>query len=358
GQDVQVQVIKYDEAAKRVSLGMKQLQDNPWESIDTRYPVGSIVKGKVTNIANYGAFVEIENGIEGLVHVSEMSWFKNNLSPSKILSNGQEVEVMILDIDAKSHRISLGIKQCEKNPWQAFSDSHAVGDVLEVVVKNATEFGLFVGFDSGVDGLVHVSDITSGDNGEELLKNFKKDDKIKVVVLGSNYEKERISLGIKQLENKNFKEEIAKIKADTVISCAVVGVKKDLIEVELDCGLKAIIKKADLGKDKSDQKTDNFEVGDRIDAKVVSFNNITGKVVLSIKDAQSDEQESYIYSKNDNSGATLGSILGDVLQESRSIIQDKENKKSKEAEAKKEKEEKAKAKDSKKEDKAEAKKED
>ncbi len=206
GQDVKVQVIKYDEKNKRVSLGMKQLQENPWESIEKRYPVGSTVKGKVTNIANYGAFVEIENGIEGLVHVSEMSWFKNNLSPNKMLEVNQEIEVMILEINPQNHRISLGIKQCSKNPWQEFSDSFVVGDVTEGTVKNSTEFGLFVGFDSGVDGLVHLSDVTSGDNPEEKVKEFKKDDKIQVVVLGSNFEKERISLGIKQLDNQDFKK--------------------------------------------------------------------------------------------------------------------------------------------------------
>ena len=242
GQDVKVQVIKYDEKTKRISLGMKQLQDNPWQSIETRYPVGSVVKGKVTNIASYGAFVEIENGIEGLVHVSEMSWFKNNLSPNKVLEIGQEVEVMILDINPQNHRISLGIKQCDKNPWQIFSSSFAVGDITEGTVKNSTEFGLFVGFDSGVDGLVHVSDVTWEGNPEEKIKQFKKDDKIKVMVLGSNYEKERISLGIKQIENKNFKAELAKIKTDEIVSAFVVNVKKDFLEVELDIGLKKIKK--------------------------------------------------------------------------------------------------------------------
>ena len=325
GQEVKVQVIKYDEENKRVSLGMKQLQENPWESIEARYPVGSIVKGHVTNIASYGAFVEIENGIEGLVHVSEMSWLKNNLPPHKILATSQEVEVMILDINAQSHRISLGIKQCEKNPWQSFSEKHAVGDVIEGIVKNSTEFGLFVGFDSGVDGLVHVTDVSWNATGnEELIKKFKKDEKIKVVVLGSNYEKERISLGIKQLENAKFKSDLEKIDTGSVVSCVVINVKKDFLEVELDIGLKAIIKRLDLGKNKQDQKTERFEVGDRIEAKVALFNKITGKILLSIKDMESDEQEAYIYSSNNNgNGATLGSILGDVLEESRSRIEEK-----------------------------------
>jgi small subunit ribosomal protein S1 len=318
GQQVKVQIIKYDEKTKRVSLGMKQLQDNPWQSIEERYPVSSTVKGKVTNIATYGAFVEIENGIEGLVHVSEMSWLKNNLTPNKILAKDQEVQVMILDIDAKNHRISLGMKQCDKNPWQIFSEKHAVGDVLEGTVKNYTEFGLFIGFDSGVDGLIHVSDVSWNDDGEEKIKAFKKDELIKVMVLGSNYEKERISLGIKQLEKDNFKTEITKIKTDSVVSCVVVNVKKDFLEVELDIGLKAIIKRLDVSKNKQDQKTEKFEINDRLEAKVTLLNNVTGKMLLSIKDMESDEQDTYIYSNDGEAsrGSSLGTILGEALQES------------------------------------------
>ena len=324
GQEVKVQVIKYDSATKRVSLGMKQLQDNPWKSIETRYPVGSVVKGTVTNIATYGAFVEIENGIEGLVHVSEMSWFKNNITPNKFLTSNQEVQVMILDIDVKNHRISLGMKQCDKNPWQVFSEKYAVGDILEGTIKNYTEFGLFVGFDSGVDGLVHISDVSWKDDGEEIIKQLKKDDKISIVVLGINYEKERISLGIKQLENKNFKTDLKKVSVGSVVSCAVVNVKKDFLEVELDLGLKAIIKRLDINKNKYNKKTEKFEIGDRIDAKVNLFNNITGKMLLSIKDMEADEQESYIYTDN-SSGSSLGSILGEALQESNLSKKEKKN---------------------------------
>lgn len=311
GQEVKVQVIKYDEATKRISLGMKQLQTNPWDTIAARYPVGSIVKGQVTNITSYGAFVEIENGIEGLVHVSEMSWLKNNALPNKFLTQGQEVEVMVLDINPQNHRISLGMKQCEKNPWQQFSDAHKVGDVVEGVVRNFTEFGLFIGFDSGVDGLVHVSDIVASGNAEEAAKKYKKDEKIKVMVLGSNHEKERISLGIKQLDNSNFKNELEKLDAGQVVSCVVVNVKKDFLEVELDFGLKAVIKRLDLSKNKAEQKTEKFEVGDRIEAKVTLFNKISGKLLLSIKDIESEEHESHIYS---GGGSTIGSIAGDALK--------------------------------------------
>jgi small subunit ribosomal protein S1 len=312
GQEVKVQVIKYDEATKRVSLGMKQLQQNPWESISQKYPVGATVKGKVTNITNYGAFVEIEQGIEGLVHVSEMSWLKNNSSPNKFINQGQEVEVMVLDINSQTHRISLGMKQCEQNPWQLFSDKHKVGDIVEGTVKNFTEFGLFIGFDSGVDGLVHVSDISSEGTKEEIQKKYKSGEKIKVIVLGSNYEKERISLGIRQLANNNFQAELDKVSEGSIVSCVVIGVKKDFLEVELDSGLKAIIKRLDLSNNKQNQKTEKFEVGDRIEAKVMMFNKISGKLLLSIKDMESSEQEAHIYSEN-NSGATIGSIAGNVF---------------------------------------------
>ncbi|HLD76804.1 MAG TPA: 30S ribosomal protein S1, partial [Rickettsiales bacterium] len=314
GQEIKVQVIKYDEVTKRVSLGMKQLQKNPWETIAERYPIGSLVKGKVTNLTTYGAFVEIEEGIEGLVHVSEMSWLKNNALPSKFLSQGQEVEVMVLDINPQNHRISLGIKQCEKNPWQIFSESHKVGDIVEGVVRNYTEFGLFIGFDSGVDGLVHVSDITEKGNPEEVAKQFKKDEKIKVIVLGSNHEKERISLGIRQVSDPKFKEELEKLDVGQIVTAAVINVKKDFLEVELDFGLKAVIKRLDLSKNKQDQKTEKFAIGDRIDAKVTLFNKITGKLLLSIKDLESDAHEAHIYSGNNE---TIGDIAGDVLKKAK-----------------------------------------
>jgi small subunit ribosomal protein S1 len=313
GQEVKVQVIKYDEATKRVSLGMKQLQQNPWESIAQRYNVGSTLKGKVTNITSYGAFVEIEQGIEGLVHVSEMSWLKNNSSPNKFINVGQEVEVMVLDVNSQNHRISLGMKQCEQNPWQAFSEKNKVGDVVQGLIKNFTEFGLFVGFDSGVDGLVHISDISPNGITEEVQKKFKAGDKINVMVLGSNYEKERISLGIRQLDNPNFQAELDKVVEGTVVSCAIIGVKKDFLEVELDSGLKAIIKRLDLSKNKQDQKTEKYEVGDRLEAKVVMFNKISGKLLLSIKDMEIEEQEAHLYSEA-SSGTTIGNIAGNVFE--------------------------------------------
>lgn len=324
GQEVEVQVIKYDEETKKVSLGMKQLQENPWETIETKYPVNSIVKGKVTNIAQYGVFVEIENGIEGLVHVSEMSWLKNNVSPSKVLSIGQDVNVMILDIDTEHHRISLGIKQCSENPWKQFSDTYKVGDILEGVIKNITEFGLFVEFENGVDGLVHTSDLDWEDvEGKEAIKNYKKNEKVKVVLLGSNYEQERISLGIKQLSNENFKQEANELEAGQKVSCIVRNIRKDFMEVEIDLGLKGIIKKIDVSADKKEQKTDKFTVGEKLDANIISFDNETGKLMLALKsledvknnDSQEDDEEDFDIEQymNTNTNATLGSVFGNVF---------------------------------------------
>ena len=321
GQEVKVQIIKYDEANKRISLGMKQLQQNPWDSIAQRYPVSSTVKGKVTNVTNYGIFVEIETGIEGLVHISEMSWLKNNGSSGKAIVAGTEVEVMVLDINPQTHRISLGMKQCEKNPWQDFSEKHQVGDIVEGTVRNYTEFGLFIAFDSGVEGLVYVSDIGEG-TPEELLKKYKKDDKINVVVLGSNYEKERISLGIKQVGNTNFKAELDKIEQGQTVPCVVIHIKKDFLEVELDNGLKAIIKRLDLSKNKQNQRTEKFEVGDRLEAKVMLFNKVSGKLLLSIKDLESDLEDVHFYSEKE-SGNTIGSIAGDVLSSLSVVNEDK-----------------------------------
>ncbi len=315
GQEVKVQVIKFDEQTKRVSLGMKQLQQNPWENIVERYPIGAVLKGKVTNLTTYGAFVEIEPGIEGLVHVSEMSWFKGVTNPNKILSLKQEVEVMILDVNSQSHRISLGVKQCEKNPWQIFSETHNVGDIVEGIVRNSTEFGLFVGFDTGVDGLIHLSDAAnSSGEADSVIKKLKKDEKIKVIVLGSNYEKERISLGIKQLDIENFAKTLEKMKNNQVVSAVVLNVKKDFIEVEVENGLKGIIKRLDISKNKNDQRTEKFTVGDAIEAKVILFNNVTGKLLLSIKEMELEEHQAHIYSDNNTGGSSIGDMTGNVLK--------------------------------------------
>lgn len=316
GQPIKVQVIKYDPETKKVSLGMKQLQENPWETINTKYPVGKITKGKVTTIAQYGVFIEIDNGIEGLVHISEMSWFKNNLSPSKILSVGQNIDVMILDIDSEHHRISLGIKQTTQNPWKEFADKHNVGDILEGTIKNVTEFGLFIEFETGVDGLVHISDLDS----EEDLKKYTKNEKINVVLLGTNFEQERISVGIKQLKF-DLKKEIEKFEKGNTVSAVVKAVRKEFLEVEVECGLKAIIKRIDLSKDKKDQKTEKFEIGDVVNGFVLLFDKNNGKFLISLKpiaeaekDLESDEDDFDVdqYTTADT-GATLGSVFGNLF---------------------------------------------
>jgi small subunit ribosomal protein S1 len=312
GQEVKVKVIKCDEKNKRISLGMKQLQQNPWESLGERFPVGRVVKGTVTNITNYGAFVEIENGIEGLVHISEISWTKTPNNAGKDLTPNQEIDVMILDINSKNHRISLGIKQCIKNPWEEFSTKYVVGDIVEGEVRNYTNFGLFIGLEGDVDGLIYMSDLASGEKPEEKLQNYKEGNKIKVVVLGSSPDKQKIALGVKQLENDNFKKELSQIKEGAIVSSVVLAVKKDLIEIETDIGLKGSIKRLELGKNKNTQKTENFMVGDRIDAKVILFDPKTGKLSLSIREMEADQENNYVYS-SENSGESIGNIVGDLF---------------------------------------------
>lgn len=319
GQTIKTQVIKYDLEAKKVSLGMKQLQDNPWETIGVKYPIGSTTRGKVTTIAQYGVFVEIENGIEGLVHISEMSWYKNNIVLSKVLSIGQEVDVAILDIDSEHHRISLGIKQTMQNPWKEFAESHSVGDVLDGIVKNITDFGLFVEFPSGIDGLVHISDLED----EESIKKYVKNDKIKVMLLGTNYEQERISIGTKQLKY-NIKEEIKDFEKGTKISCVVKVVKREFLEVEVECGLKAIIKRIDTAKDKKEQRTDRFKAGEKLDGVIFVFDRNTGKFLITLKpisdiEENLEEEEEFEvdqYSGLDT-GATLGSVFGDLFEQAK-----------------------------------------
>ncbi|MDR2760701.1 MAG: 30S ribosomal protein S1 [Rickettsiales bacterium] len=326
GQELEVQIIKYDEETKKVSLGIKQLQENPWETIEQKYPVNSIVKGKVTNIAQYGVFVEIENGIEGLVHVSEMSWLKNNPSPMKMLSIDQNVDVMILDINTEHHRISLGMKQCAPNPWKSFAESHESGDMLEGVIKNITEFGLFVEFKSGIDGLIHISDLDWDDpDGKSSLQKYKRGDKINAVLLGCDYTQERISLGVKQLANKNFKKDLDALQKNMKTSCVVRNIRREFLEAEIDLGLKGIIKKADISSDRKEQRTDKFNIGDRLEATIFLYEKNTGKLTLILKDPKDAAGESESQGKEDeedfsieqymNSDAntTLGSVFGSVF---------------------------------------------
>jgi small subunit ribosomal protein S1 len=316
GQTVKVQVIKYNTDTRRISLGMKQLESNPWEGIEQRYPRGVKFAGKITNITDYGAFVELEPGIEGLVHVSEISWIKSNLHPKKLLSVGQEVEFVVLDIDANKHRISLGIKQCTSNPWQEFADKHPVGTIVEGFVKNIVDFGLFIGFDNDIDGLVHVSDLTWSENYVEEIKNYQKDQKVQAIVLSIDVPKERISLGIKQLTSDPFENSTKELKKGSTVIATVTEVKEDGIDVEVTPGVTAFIKKADLSSEKSEQRADRFNVGDKVEAKVTSLDKATRKVNLSIKALEVEEQKKALAEFGGTSSddtTSFGAVLGAAL---------------------------------------------
>jgi small subunit ribosomal protein S1 len=318
GQKVKVKIIKHSKDTGRISLGMKQLESSPWDGIEQRFPVGTRLKGRVTNIADYGAFVELEPGIEGLVHVSELSWTKKNAHPNKVVTIGQEVEVVVLDIDITKHRISLGMKQANSNPWAQFAAENPAGTLLEGEIKNIAEFGLFVGLNAEMDGLVHISDLSWAETPEEAVKKYKKGDTIKVVVLSVDPEKERISLGLKQLDSDPFDQATGSVNKGDVATFKVVAVREDGIEVEVSNGLTSFIKRADLSSDRSDQRPERFAVGDRVDAKVTNVDKITRKISLSIKAYEQDEHKRAIAEFGSaDSGASLGDILGVALDKSK-----------------------------------------
>ncbi len=314
GQSVKVIVTKFDPETKRVSLGMKQLDKNPWEGVIEKFKVGTKFTGTVTNITDYGAFVELEKGIEGLVHVSEMSWTKKNAHPSKIVSSSQQVEVMVLDIDVNKHRISLGMKQCENNPWANFSSKFSQGDEIEGEIRNITDFGLFVGLEGEIDGLIHHSDISWKEPGEQAIKAYKKGDKVKAKILAIDMEKERISLGIKQLQANPSESELSDIAKGSVITVTVTAVQENGIEVKISDNITSFIKKSDLSKERQDQRPDRFSVGDRVDVKVTGTEK--GKVNVSIKALEVEETKRAIAEfGSTDSGASLGDILGAALAE-------------------------------------------
>ena len=318
GQSIKVVVTKFDQDSKRVSLGMKQLEQNPWESVANKFSVGQRFTGTVTNITDYGAFVELEKGIEGLVHVSEMSWVKKNTHPSKIISTSQQVEVVILDIDHAKHRISLGMKQCEENPWASFGAKNNVGDIIEGTIRNITDFGLFIGLDGDIDGLVHHSDISWDESGEVAIKNYKKGDVVKAKVLAIDVEKERISLGVKQLSEHAESGSLEGVQKGDTVTCVVSAIQEGGIEVKINDGVTAFIKKSDLSRDRQEQRPERFAIGDRVDAKVTSVDKTSHKVNLSIKALEADEQKKAIeeYGSTD-SGASLGDILGAALNDAK-----------------------------------------
>ena len=314
GQNVKVQVIRFNEDTQRISLGMKQLENDPWQAVADKYKVDQIYKGKVTNITDYGAFVELEDGIEGLVHVSEMSWTRKNVHPGKIVSTSEEVEVKVLEVDADKRRISLGIKQCQPNPWAAYVEEHPVGSVITGKIKNTTEFGLFIGLTDEIDGMIHLSDISWEKSGEEAVKEYTKGQEIEAKIIDVDVEKERISLGIKQLSEDSVNQALANIKKGDTVKAVVTAVDDKGITVEVE-GLNAVIKKADLSKDKEAQNPANFKEGDTVEAKVTSVDKKNVKIGLSIKALEVEEEKKVLeeYS-NKTSGSSLGEALGEALK--------------------------------------------
>jgi small subunit ribosomal protein S1 len=315
GQTVKVQIIRINPETQRISLGMKQLDKDPWEVVAERYPIGAKVKGKVTNITDYGAFIELEDGIEGLVHVSEMSWTKKNVHPGKILSTSEQVEVQVLEIDASKRRISLGLKQTQNNPWETFHQKYPNGSEVEGEIKNITEFGLFIGLDGDVDGMVHLSDIDWKRSGEEAIKDFKKGDRVKAKVLDVDQEKERISLGIKQLGSDPIASVSGLKKGDTV-TCEVLKVEENGLEVRVaGSDMTAYVKRGDLARDRSEQRAERFAVGEKFDAKITLLDTKARKMNVSIKALEiADEKEAVAQYGSSDSGASLGDILGAALR--------------------------------------------
>jgi small subunit ribosomal protein S1 len=317
GDTVKVQIIKINPDTQRISLGMKQLQADPWDGVEAKYPPGARMTGRITNITDYGAFVELEAGVEGLVHVSEMSWTKQNVHPGKIVSTSQEVDVIVLDVDASKRRVSLGLKQAQDNPWDAFLKAHPIGSTVEGEVKNATEFGLFIGLDGEIDGMVHLSDIDWNTAGEEAMLRYPKGEMVKAMVLDVDAEKERISLGIKQLGGDPLAGDVYR-KGQTV-TCTVVEVTSGGIEVKFGSDeqpVQTFIRKSDLSRDRNDQRPERFAVGDRVDAQVTSVDKAARRISVSVKALEmADEAAAVDKFGSQDSGASLGDILGAALRE-------------------------------------------
>ena len=328
GDNIDVKIIRINPESQRISLGIKQLGDDPWDGIADKYPLGKKVSGKVTNITDYGAFIELEDGIEGLVHVSEMSWTKKNVHPGKILSTSQEVEVKVLEIDPEKRRISLGLKQVQDNPWEHFGQAHKIGSEIEGTVKNITEFGLFIGLDEDIDGMVHLSDLDWNRSGDDAIKEYKKGDTVKAVILDINPDKERVSLGIKQVGGDPFAIFADKKKGD-VVTGIVSQVNDNGVELAIgDSGIKGFIRKAELSRDRNDQRPDRFAKDEKVDAVITNIDKSSRKIALSIKALEIKEEKQAVaqYGSSD-SGASLGDILGAALKESKEVPAKKEAKK-------------------------------
>jgi len=315
GQPVRVQVIRFNSETQRISLGMKQLEADPWEGVAAKYPPGAKFSGRVTNITDYGAFVELEPGVEGLVHVSEMSWTKKNVHPGKIVATSQEVDVMVLDVDSSKRRISLGLKQVQRNPWEQFQDEHPVGSTVEGEVRNITEFGLFIGISADIDGMVHMSDLSWDDAGELAITKYEKGQMVRAKVLDIDAEKERISLGIKQLQDDPAADVLSRVHKNDVVTCVVTAVQANGIEVKVDDVLTGFIRRAELARDKSDQRPDRFAVGEKVDAKVTAIDRAARKLSLTIKGREVEEDKQAIQDFGTaDSGASLGDILGAAIR--------------------------------------------
>ncbi|WP_298162092.1 30S ribosomal protein S1 [Brevundimonas sp.] len=318
GDTVQVQIVKINPDTQRISLGMKQLQSDPWDGVEAKYPPGAKYTGRITNITDYGAFVELEAGVEGLVHVSEMSWTKKNVHPGKIVSTSQEVDVVVLDVDASKRRISLGLKQAQDNPWDAFVAANPIGSTVEGEVKNATEFGLFIGLDNDIDGMVHLSDLDWSVSGEEAIQRYRKGEMVKAKVLDVDVEKERVSLGIKQLGGDPVGDGDLYKKGQTV-TLTVTSIESGGIEVKFgedDAPVTSFVRKSDISRDRNEQRPERYAVGDRVDAQITGIDKATRRVSVSIKALEmADEKEAIDQFGSSDSGASLGDILGAALRE-------------------------------------------
>ena len=315
GDNIKVKVIKFNDETKRISLGIKQLNEDPWQNIHERFPIGTKISGVVTNITDYGSFVELEDGIEGLVHVSEMSWTKKNVHPNHLLSSSEKIEVMVLEIEEDKRRISLGIKQCVENPWDIFNKEFKVNQEIEGEIKNVTDFGIFVGLKGEIDGLVHLSDISWEGNGDELIKNFEKGAILKTKILDINVENEKVSLGIKQLTEDKFSSELENIKLGDTVTCLINKITDNNIGVSIGDNVKGNIKKSDLSRDRKEQRTDRFGVGDKVDATVIKIDKKQRSVNVSIKAREIEEEKQAMAEfGSSDSGASLGDILGAALE--------------------------------------------
>ncbi|MEH6345943.1 MAG: 30S ribosomal protein S1 [Bermanella sp.] len=318
GDEIQVKVLKFDRERNRVSLGLKQLGEDPWVAIKARYPENTKVTAKVTNLTDYGCFAELEEGVEGLVHVSEMDWTNKNIHPSKVVQVGDDVEVMVLDIDEERRRISLGVKQCQANPWEEFSGKCNKGDKISGKIKSITDFGIFIGLDGGIDGLVHLSDISWNETGEEAVRNYKKGDELETIVLSIDPERERISLGVKQLESDPFNEYVAENDKGSIVKGKVISIEAKAAIVELAEGVEATLKASEISKDRVEDARNVLKEGEEVEAKIIVVDRKNRTMALSIKSKDEVEEKEVVKAHSQKSApeAAAGpTTIGDLIKE-------------------------------------------